>query len=326
MMCSAAALGAVVLWITASFSTANKGACDVYAASEQSVTLPFVYGALTNSQTLRWTHNNAIIFYRESGSVSVGKPTDVSSTGSLLLKNVKASSSGLYKAVVLHANTTIAQTWSGHLCVMDKVPQPQLSYVCDSKSNTATLTCYVAKPQGLTFSWSLNDKTLTSETKQVLIISLKKLTEGNFSCGVANKVSEDKSTMVHVKCEGPAVLCFAPQTVMAVLAGGAGLILFLLIFITVMLCGSRRRRKCVMSPSNEGDVRMCSLNQQQAVHISPDYETMCPGEGSPSPSPKPSPRACYCTAPQPESRNQQLPAGPSPVPKPRTRNPQASVL
>ncbi|KAM9375604.1 T-cell surface antigen CD2-like [Pholidichthys leucotaenia] len=320
MGCFTATLGVLILFGFVNPSTANKDSCELYAAAGQSLTLPFVYQRLANSHVLRWTHNKTIVFLRQTGRVRVGNTRDINATGSLLLKNLVPSSAGTYEAVVLYPNETLAVKWSGSLCLMDKVSKPHLSYECDFKSSAVNLKCTIAKPQGLTFSWTLDGKPLPNEAKQALSVSLNQL-KGvrSFTCSVANKVSNESSDKVVPACKSPptpAPLCFTPKTVVAVLAGLSGLILFLLITVTVLCC--LRRRKI----GNERELRMLSLKQRQHSSVNQDYETM-------HPSPQPSPRGIYQTLSRPIAETEYRPAElptkaegqqPSPVPKPRTKN------
>ncbi|XP_070764262.1 T-cell surface antigen CD2-like [Enoplosus armatus] len=340
MACFAATLGVIILSGFINLSAADKDTCKIYAALGDSVTLPFVFQGLANSHVLRWTHNNSIIFYKQQGRVSVGKPVDITATGSLLLKNLQPKSAGTYQANVLHPNGTQAETWIGRLCMLDKVSKPQLTYSCDFKSSAVNLNCNVAKPQGLVFSWTLDEKTLTSETRQTLSISLAQL-KGvrSFTCSAANQVSKEKSDTVRPTCKSPTpspptLLCFASKTVTAVLAGGAGLILLLLIII-ITLCCCRRRNKTQMRLGDKGELRMLSLSKREPDSISPEYETMHPTEDSPPQSPEPSPRACYETVSQPEAQTENRPPQlstaaeglqPSPVPKPRMKSPQTANI
>uniref|UniRef100_A0A3Q1GMZ8 Ig-like domain-containing protein n=1 Tax=Acanthochromis polyacanthus TaxID=80966 RepID=A0A3Q1GMZ8_9TELE len=291
---------------------------------------------LANSHPMKWTHNSTIIFYREQGKVSVGKPQDISATGSLILKNLLFSSAGTYQAQVLYPNRTLAKMWTGRLCMMDKVSKPQLKYACEFKCNAVHLNCDVVKPQGLAFSWTLDGKTLISETRQTLRISLTQMKgEESFTCTAANQASKEISDIVRPTCKSPPpMLCFARQTVVAVLAGAAALILLLLI-ITVVLCCRHRRNKTHTRHRNKGELRMLSVNKRDPDSISPDYETMHPTESSPPPSPQPSPRACYQKVSQPEVQSEnRLPQistaaegqKPSPVPKPRTKNTQTTNM
>ncbi|XP_039988469.1 uncharacterized protein LOC120793003 [Xiphias gladius] len=340
MACFAATLGVLILKGFVNLSAANKDTCDQYATVGQSLTLSLDYKGLANTHLLRWTHNNTIIFYKEQGKVSVGKTEDISATGSLLLKNLQFSSAGTYEANVLHPNGTSAKTWSRRLCMMDKVSKPKLTYVCDFKSSAVILNCNVARPQGLVFSWTLDEKTLTSETRQTLSISLAQSKgERSFICSVANKVSRERSDTVFPTCKSPSpspppLLCFSSKIVVAVVAGGVSLILLFLIII-IILCCCHRRNKTQMRLREKRELRMLSLNKRKADSISPDYETMHPTEDSPPPSPKPSPRASYQNVSQPEAQSGnkplQLPTAaegqqPSPVPKPRTKPPQKSNI
>ncbi|XP_073327442.1 uncharacterized protein [Pagrus major] len=341
MACSAATLSVFILSGFINLSAANKNTCELYAAVGQSLTLPFVYDRLENSHVLRWTHNDSIIFYRQKGRVSVGKPADISTTGSLFLRNLQFSSAGAYEANVLHSNGTLAKTWSGRLCLVPKVSKPQLTYSCDFKSSAVILNCLAGNPQGLVFEWTLDEKTLPSETKEKLSISLAQL-KGvrSFTCSVANRVSKERSDIVRPTCKRPTpspptLLCFTSKTVVAAFAGGAGLILLLLTIIVIICCCHRRSRK-QMGRRDEKELRVLSLSKREPDSISPDYETMHPTEDSPPPSPKPSPRACYANVAQPEAQTENRPPAqlstaaegkqqPSPVPKPRTRTQTANI-
>lgn len=320
-------------------SAAQKDTCDLYAAPGDSLTLPFAYDRLTNSHLLRWTHNNTIIFYRQQGSVNIGKQMDISPAGSLLLKKLQFSSAGVYLANVLNPNGTLAKSWTGRLCMMQKVLKPKLTYDCNFKSSAVNLNCQVANTQGLLFSWALDEKTLPSETKQQLSISLGQLKDyTTFTCMVANRVSKEKSDTVRPVCKSPtppapALLCFPSKSVLAVLAGGAGLIL-LLVAIIIALCCCRRRSKGQMRTGEKGGLRMLSLSKRDPDSVSPEYETMHPTSDSPPLSPEPTPRACYESVSQPEAQTENRPPAQlstaaegqqaSPVPKPRTKSPQAA--
>uniref|UniRef100_A0A672JLW4 Ig-like domain-containing protein n=1 Tax=Salarias fasciatus TaxID=181472 RepID=A0A672JLW4_SALFA len=242
MACFAATFAVVVLLGFISVSADKKDACDVYAAVGQSPVLPFSYEKLTSSHVLRWTHNNTIVFYRQ-GRVSVGKPDDVSAAGSLQLRNVKFSSAGAYRADALQPNGTLAKTWAGRLCVVDKAPKPEVRYVCDFKFSAVNLDCVVAKPEGLAFSWTLDKKTLPGETRQAMRISLNQLKgERSFTCSVVNRASQETSDTVHPACKSPPpppLLCFTDKTVKAAAAGGAALVLLLITIIvvhTLLMC------------------------------------------------------------------------------------------
>ncbi|XP_071389202.1 T-lymphocyte surface antigen Ly-9-like [Centroberyx affinis] len=338
MACFVATLGVIILSGFINLSAANKDTCDFYAAiGQQTLTLSLDYKSLDKTDVLRWTHNDSIIFYGQTGRVSVGKPADISPAGSLLLKNLKASSAGIYKATVLNKNGTFVKGLTGRLCVMETILKPEVKFVCDSKASIVTLTCHVAKPQGLVFTWTLDEKTLSSETKQTLSISLAQLKgETNFTCSAANAVSKEKSNAIRLTCKGsePALLCFKRKVVMAALAGGACLILLLLIII-VILCCRRRQNKTLLSLEDKGQVRMIPMKQQhQPDPISPEYETMHPTEAFLTPSPKLPSRAYDQAVSQAGAQAQEKPPQgsraaegeqPSPVPKPRMKTHQAPV-
>uniref|UniRef100_A0A8C7ZWL4 Ig-like domain-containing protein n=1 Tax=Oryzias sinensis TaxID=183150 RepID=A0A8C7ZWL4_9TELE len=237
-------VAAIILLEFLGFLAANKDTCDVYGAVGQNLMLPFAHKDLKNN--LKWTHNNKVIFQRTKGKVLHGKPEDISSTGSLLLKNLQLTSAGNYKASVWHSNGTLEKEWDRHLCVMDKVPKPQLTYICDFRSNAVKLHCSVSKPHYLNYSWMIDERILTNEKTQSLSISLTEVKEERrFSCSVENNISKESSDGVRLTCKTSSapLLCFPKFVVMAVLAGGAGLILLLLIVIIALCCCCKHNKR-----------------------------------------------------------------------------------
>ncbi|XP_077374208.1 uncharacterized protein LOC144016760 [Festucalex cinctus] len=324
----------VVLRGAFAVSSSDKDACDVYAAVGQTTELPFVYNHLASTDALCWTHNGTVVFNREQTRVSVGKPEDVSKTGSLLLRNLKLSSGGWYQATVRHPNRTLVTMWTARLCTVDKVPQPRLGYVCDLKIGSVNLSCHVANPHDLSFSWIVDDVTLPGATRQTLNVSLER--ENNFACRVKNRFSTEKSDTVRPACKNlpvtsPAtpstLLCLTSKTIIAMLAGEAALFLLLLIVVSV-LCRRGRNNADIRVP-RKGDFRMASVRQPRSELSSPDYETMNPAD-LPAQFPEPQPRICHPNASTlSENRPQRELAAakdPSPVPKPRTKNPQRTNM
>uniref|UniRef100_A0A674NG22 Ig-like domain-containing protein n=1 Tax=Takifugu rubripes TaxID=31033 RepID=A0A674NG22_TAKRU len=246
---------------------------------------------------------------KQRGYVSIGNATDVSLAGSLLLKDLQLSSSGDYRVIVLHPNNTqAAAAWSRRVCVLDSVPKPDLSYLCDFSASSVTLNCHVAKARGVEFSWVVDGKFSTAKT-QTLSVSLAKVKVGmSFVCSVANIVSRESSGTVRPLCQrspptpsGP--YCFSLKTVQAVFAGGVGLLVLLLSIIVILCC--RRMR----------DLRKAQ-EENYEVMLSPKEPQLQNSEH------------CYLTVPQPEDPTpNRLPPCPgegqraSPVPKPRTKSP-----
>ncbi|XP_077424815.1 uncharacterized protein LOC144053844 [Vanacampus margaritifer] len=319
-----------------SFATSSfdKDACDLYVAVGQTTELPFVYNSLANTDMLSWTHNGTVVFNREQTRVSVGKPEDVSKTGSLLLRNPKLSSGGWYQATVRHPNRTLATMWTRRLCAVDKAPQPRLGYVCDLKIGFVNLSCHVANPHDLSFSWIVDDVTLLGAAKQTLNVSLHR--EKNFACRVKNRFSTEKSDSVRPACKNllvtspatPSTLfCLTSKRIIAVLAGEAAFFLLLLVVVAV-LC-RRRRSKTDIHVSGKENFRLASVRQPASELSSPDYETMNPAD-VPTQIPGALPRICHPSASTPSENRARLEQAaakdPSPVPKPRTKNPQTTNM
>lgn len=300
--------------------------CDFYRGVGQDLTLPFIFDRLDLSHVVRWTHNNTILFYRQQGYISTGNATDVSLAGSLLLKDLQLSSSGDYRVFVLHPNDTQAAAWSRRVCVLDSVPKPDLSYLCDFSASSVTLNCHVAKAQGVEFSWVVDGKFLSAKT-QTLRFSLAKVEGGmSFVCSVSNIVSRESSGTVRPLCQrslptpsGP--YCFSLKMVQGVFAGGAGLFVLLLSIIMILCCRRQRRR-----PWREGDGGETRMRDLRNAHEQ-NYEVML----SPKEPQLQNSEHCYLTVPQPEDPTANRPPPcpeegqrASPVPKPRTKIPQTA--
>lgn len=311
-------------------SATTKATCNLHAAIGIRLTLPFVFEKLANTEKLVWLYNGRVIYQRDKGKVSVGKPDDITSNGSLVLKNPKLASAGVYQAQVHNSSNALIKTWSSFVCFMEKVPKPILSYNCDQKS--ANFNCYTVKSQDLSYSWTMDEKVLTGETRSTLTKPLSNLKSKNlFTCIVSNQVSSEISDTVYPVCtnlppSSQNQLCFPQKTVLAVLAGAVGTVIILVIVI-IALCCCRRRNK-LPKRREKVEPRMLSLTPREPET---DYETMhhVP-EMSREPSPKPSPRASHSATKngsETEGDSLQPPKStegrqdPSPVPKPRTRRP-----
>lgn len=330
-------LGVTLLLEIIDLLAANN--CDLHAAVGQSLALPFVFHGLTWLHVVRWTHNSKIVFYRQGGRVLTGKGNDIAANGSLLLTDLQASAAGWYQVNVLHPNNTLADSWSGRLCVEEKVLKPRLGYACDSQSAVVNLDCVVANSQGLDFQWALDSKHLEGESGQRLSMSLARLKGlGSFTCSVANKVSKAESDGVRPVCKSPPtppspppaiLLCYKTITVKAVFAGGVCLILLLLTIVIVQCCSSSKRGRAPGRVRQE--LRMDAISQREPRSVEPEYNTMHPMAESLPLSPEPSATTCYNVVSQPDSAKtgnspSHLSATaevkqPSPVPKPRAKTP-----
>lgn len=313
--------------------------CDLYAAPGQNLTLPFSFPGLQRLHVLRWTHDRKVVFYRERSRVTTGRQDDVTADGSLLLTRLQASAAGWYRVDVLHPNGTSANSWSGRLCVQERVLKPGLVYTCDSRS--VHLDCLEADPRGVVFQWALDGKRLEGESGQRLSVPLARLKgQSSVTCSVANKVSRAESHGERPVCKSPApappptpvLLCYTSRTVKAVLAGGACLILLLLIVVILQCCCRRRHRSRL---ADKQELGMVTVGPGELGSAGPEYQNIrCTAESPAPPSPKPSTWTCYENVSQPDSAKtgnspahlSSSPAAevkqqPSPVPKPRTKAP-----
>lgn len=336
--CIMACLPSLLVILIVSVDLLAVNGCDIYGTVGQDLVLPFIYDKLDRFHVLRWTYNKNIVFYKQQSRVSIGNATDVSPTGSLTLSNLQFSSSGDYQADVLDRNNKPVATWSRRVCVIDRVPKPQLSSLCDFPASALHLNCHVDKTQGVEFSWAIDGKFLTSEKKQKLSVSLTKMKAGmSFMCGVANAVSRENSDIVRHTCTSAAATqadhyCFRLQTVQAVFAGAAGLFLLLLTIIIITLCCRRQRQRPQGARDGEEFAMHNARNRQEPGSVNPDYETML---SSVQPQGQSSDQNYYATVPQAEDKpvtrlSQHLVVEEgqrsSPVPKPRTKSPQMAKV
>ena len=331
----------LVLLLTTSsiIAQVSKESCNINALIGSNLSISLDQRMPSNSKnTLRWTHNSTVIFYRTDGRVRLGMPTGVDAGGSLQLLNLSFSSAGVYKADVLNATGVRVNGWSGSVCVVEKVSTPVVTFLCGSSGATATLNCDVLNPRDVVFAWTHEGQLLKGETKPTLSVSLATFKgDKGFSCSVSNIASKDKSNAVWLKCEPPLppptkLYCFKASTVMATVMGGVGLILLLFI-ITVVTC---YRRKKAPTPEDREELTMSPATKFLKSDSIPDYEIMHPSGDTPCPSPKLSPGPSSTVYGQdvvpsfakaqeglgptsPEGKR-----GPSPVPKPRTNAPQAA--
>lgn len=317
----------LVVLLTTSFTFAgvSKDTCDIHALVGHSLTIALDDKTLLDD-ILRWTHNNTVIFQRES-IVRVGKPTDIDAAGSLLLRDLNFSSAGVYHADMRNATGVRINGWHGRVCVMVKVSRPKVTFFCRSGGAAAMLNCDVLNPRDVVFAWTHKGRLLVGETKPTLSVSLAKFKgDKDFSCSVRNAASEDQSCTVRLKCEPPPPMtyCFKATTVMAAVAGGIGL---LLLFFMVSLVSCFRRNKQTR-PKPQADLPMVPTTElRKADRVIPDYEVMLPSGVSPGTSRKPSPKVhgqdvLLSVAKAQEGHGTPAPEGkrePSPVPKPRTK-------
>lgn len=77
---------------------------------------------LETSHQLQWKHNdNIILNQRQGGTVVVGKKEDISTDGSLILKNLKESDKGIYTPQLFKEDgIQTGNLKSIHLCIFGR--------------------------------------------------------------------------------------------------------------------------------------------------------------------------------------------------------------
>uniref|UniRef100_A0A8C5CZQ6 Ig-like domain-containing protein n=1 Tax=Gadus morhua TaxID=8049 RepID=A0A8C5CZQ6_GADMO len=211
MVCDDYRLFVLLLTTSSIVAAVSEETLNVYALLGSNLTLSLDQKLLSYQDTLRWTHNNKVIFSRLSGVVHRGKPTDIDAAGSLQLLNLSDSSAGDYKADVYDRT--------------GKVSTPVVTILCGSSGVTATLKCDVLNRKYVVYAWTHEGQLLTGETKPTLSVSLAKFKgDKGFGCSVSNSASKAQSNTVQLKCKPPPPplppptpkdYCFKASTVMA---------------------------------------------------------------------------------------------------------------
>lgn len=93
--------------------------CDVYGATGGSITLQLEH-KLTSSQVLKWTHDNVVIFERNSDSLVIGKNNDIHPNGSLWLQKLTNLTAGKYKPEIFDDGQGKGNLKAISLCVLGR--------------------------------------------------------------------------------------------------------------------------------------------------------------------------------------------------------------
>ncbi|KAL1022163.1 hypothetical protein UPYG_G00022950 [Umbra pygmaea] len=197
--------------------------------------------------TCNVTSTNTVSFsWKKNGNVQIGKTETVT----ILLKDLKDSDTFTCSVANEVSNKTsdiIKPTCKGN------VSKPTVTLACSPKE--VTFTCNITDTDMKSFNWMKNGKLLDEKTETTLTILLKDLKESDtFTCSVANEVSNETSDSIKPTCKAdpnPAVphllFGFDFWTMVGILAGGAGLVL--IIIISMVHCYRRQKR------SEEGEFR-----------------------------------------------------------------------
>ncbi|XP_056157922.1 uncharacterized protein LOC130133205, partial [Lampris incognitus] len=287
--------------------------CSHFAfAGQELYTLPSGLASLALSDVVKWKHNSTQIYGRRGDKMFPNNLGEVDKTGSLLLRNVMKDSKGQYD-VEVHDDGGILRTKQHfNLCVLDKVPKPELTPTCSTSQ--VTFKCVVKTP-GLNFTWTENGKDIPNENKETLTRTLKQQAKNSpYTCIVSNNAHSEKSRDVQPNCvqETPDsvfpshLFGFEFWTMVGILTGGGSLVI-LLIVITIVCC-HRRKNRATKQLEEEGELRLQWTNQQeqqQTCHCPQSTSQTGPRQHRKSPRNQDHPRGpdSHIKKPQPSPRN-----------------------
>ncbi|XP_029379698.1 T-cell surface antigen CD2-like [Echeneis naucrates] len=252
-------------------SKASKNDCESYVA-EGSNFLVKAGQPVKKTHRLRWMHNNAIILDRRlskgdtPAGFNKGNAKDLDENGWLKLTNLTKSQAGLYAPEAYDSDgKKVPNLKSTSLCVVEPVPEPKVTFLCDRGKDKIELTCNTAKGlEGVQFAWLQNNKALSQKTK-VLSLGVKNLGTSSFACKITKNSISVTSKAVTAACSTNTGSVF-PQEILGVsiwiFVGCGGVIVLLLIIFTIVCC-IRARKKHSRLSKDEEELRLGWTNPQQ---------------------------------------------------------------
>ncbi|KAJ8247197.1 hypothetical protein GJAV_G00259850 [Gymnothorax javanicus] len=254
---------------------------------------------------LRWSKDEIPIFKRRKGKISLGKEADVTLDGSLLLKHLNASHSGIYEGQVYDKDGKSYKSPRQRICVKERVAKPTVFVDCEKR----TLTCQLEPDSKPGFSWMQNGKILSRETSNTIKIIPEQKKPSKYSCTVKNEVSKETSKEIDISCKGVSsgtsawsFWDFDSLPTILILAGGGTLLLILVVVIVGCICRKRRHDRKLQR--DEEELRLANLMHSQQPHPPAHHTHQAPPTKT---------HAGQCGYPQHEEQ-------PPALPKPRTQN------
>ncbi|KAM4538158.1 uncharacterized protein V3H82_023909 [Fundulus diaphanus] len=185
-----ALVSAASVFLLCCFAAASQD-CERFAATGQNVSVPLGYN-LKTTHALKWKFKDTTIFHKRAGKVITGKKDDVTTDGSLRLKNINKSQEGIYTPEVFNENGIGQLLKTTHLCVLDPVRKPTINSTC--RNSEVIFTCgHNQQPDGAQYKWFQSEELMNNETQISVKRRIAEIKNINFSCNVSNEVSSEKS-------------------------------------------------------------------------------------------------------------------------------------
>ncbi|KAJ8332286.1 hypothetical protein SKAU_G00427120 [Synaphobranchus kaupii] len=310
----------ILILLLITFATVKLGEqadCD-YQARGGSITFKLDYNGppKDHSKTLTWKKNGQTIFERKKNTLRTGKESDITSDGSLLLKDLKASDNGEYLGETFNSAGKSHKSKEKKICVIERVTKPTVHLDCEKN----TLTCHIESKTQVKISWKENKNVLQSKTRNTILFEPEK----KYSCTIKNDVSEETSNEIEINCSdrtlGPGKTLFGLDfwIMILILAVGGSLLLILVLVTVVCICRRRRHKQTLVR--DEEELRLANLTHSPQPHPPGHHHHQAPPPKSHSGDQPPA-------LPKPRGHNRPRaphPAGPAqgqehlpPRPKPR---------
>ncbi|KAI1885156.1 hypothetical protein AGOR_G00217290 [Albula goreensis] len=298
----------------------DQGPCK-YVRMKGSMTIDF---ELKEKSDYRWLHNSSLVFEFKKDKYRKGNSSDVNE-GSLVLKNLKASDSGIYQAEAFDKDGRSSKNKPKSICVIE-ISKPVAVEDCKN----SMLRCKGNWAFNRTFTWT-RDKSIVKDITSNTMKFTPKETSSKYKCTVKIGDISETSDEIEIKCQdsgtkpGPndnTLFGLDFWVMIGILAAGGSLLLILVVVIVICIC--RRQRHGRKRMRDEEELRLANLMHQPHPHghhghKSPPHKTH-PGQYEDPPA-LPKPRSNARPRPAPPATPIRDGEQPPPRPKPRKKEP-----
>ncbi|XP_028276559.1 immunoglobulin superfamily member 8-like [Parambassis ranga] len=222
-----------------------------YVAVGANFTVPLNH-PLTIGNRLRWNNNGRVIYDRlPDQRLRAGKAEDILDDGSLNLRNLLETMSGLYTPeIYLQDEKLVPDLKSLNLCVIAGVKKPNVTMDCQNNNTTVKFTCMTEDScSSCHYEWLQNENLLNEVKGKSLRKVARDVETDLFTCRVSNPVSTLKSEPVTQNC-------YNGQSYVWIQVVRGGLCLLLIVsFIIIFLCYRARIKTQRTSETRNTDGR-----------------------------------------------------------------------
>ncbi|XP_054881009.1 uncharacterized protein LOC129355448 [Poeciliopsis prolifica] len=259
-MKATASLSVVAVCLLCCSAVASQD-CDQFAAVGGNFIVPLGY-QVKPPDTLRWTLNGSLIFYKRSVMLITGNNDDINQDGSLKLTNLQKDQAGLYSAEVFDRSGRPQATRKTNLCVLDPVKKPEVKATCQD-GNVIFHCVSGEQPADGEHQWlqngvAMKENRLSFETKA------EETKGAKFVCRVSNRLSSETSEPVIHNCAQTG----SPDGINIWVLTGARVGFIVVLTVLVSVCFVRVERK--MTTGLKADEAQLPLQRIDTDHHSHD--------------------------------------------------------